>query len=144
MKIIIMNKKLTNVEDKTVETLHNLVWFRITENKEYLEAIPEINSGNFHDWIYYMKYEFYRDEDSMIQAIIYLNGRHYHYYQTPQFLYSTWVHEINDTDVKQKIIELGGEIYDGFELYNTETPESGNPVHDKNELGEDDYYDFPF
>lgn len=139
-----MNKKLTQVEDKTVKILQNLVWFRITKNEKYLEAIPNIDSGNFHDWIYYMKYEFLGHDDSMIQAVVYLNGQHYTYLQTPQFLNSIWVDEIDETEVKQKIIELGDEICDGFELYNAEIPESGNPVHDKNELGEGEYYDLPF
>ncbi len=138
-----MKKELTLEQEEAIDTIYNLIWYRITDDDKYLNAIPEIDSGNFHDWIYYIKYEFLEYDDSVIQAVVYLNGQYYTYIQTPQFLNNIWVDEIDETEVKKTIIELGGEIYDGFELYNnTLTDDDEFLPTQLDELNEDDYYDY--
>jgi len=138
-----MKNKISPAQEKIIDTIHNLIWHRITHDDKYLEDIPEIDSKNFHVWIYNMKYEFIEYDDSIIQAVIYLNGKHYEYKHTPQWLNgSIWVNEIDESEVKAKIVELGGEIYDGFELYNLGLPKAEN-IHNKMDNSEE-YHDLPF
>ncbi len=68
------NNNITTEQQKVIDTLHNLVWHRITHDDQYLESIPEIDSRDFHNYIYYIRYEFLEYEDSVLQAIVYLNG----------------------------------------------------------------------
>ncbi len=137
------NKKLTSQEEQIINILHNLIWHRITHDDKYLDSIPEMDSKNFHVWIYYMKYEFFEYDNSIIQAVIYLNGKHYEYKHTPQCLNgSVWVNEIDKSEVKAKIVELGGEIYDGFELYKTDLPKAENILNKMDNIEE--YHDLPF
>jgi len=113
------NNKVTPEQEKIIDTLHNLIWHRITHDDDYLENIPEIEKKDLHDWIYYVKYEFIEYDNSIINAVVYLNGKHYEYTEAPQISNGIiWVNDIEDSQVKAKIIELGGEIYGDFELYN--------------------------
>jgi hypothetical protein len=142
------NKFLTPQQERIIDTIHNLVWHRITHYDKYLENIPEIDSKDFHDWIYYMKYEFIEYDDSIIQAVIYLNGKHYEYMHAPQYLNgSVWVNEIQDSEVESKIIELRGEIYKGFEIYNPNQVLDKDVEEKLNKLLEENgyyYEDLPF
>lgn len=117
------NNKITPEQEKVIDTIYNFIWHRITHDDHYLESIPDIESRDLHVWIYYMKYEFIEYDDSLIQAIVYLNGKHYEYNQTPQLTsYGIWVNEIDVSLVKDKIIALNGEIYYGFEIYDPDLP----------------------
>ena len=116
------NNKVTPEQEKVINTLHNLIWHRITHDDKYMEAIPERDSKDFYDWIYHIRYQFIEYDDSFIDAIVYLNGKHYEYGQTPQFINSVWVNEIKESEVEAKIIELRGEIYNGFEIYDPNSP----------------------
>jgi hypothetical protein len=110
---------LTPEQEKIIDTLHNLVWHRITHDNKYLEAIPEINSRDFQEYIYYIRYDFLEYDDSELRAVLYLNGKHYVYTEAPQISDGIiWVNDIEDSEVESKIIELSGEIFEGFELYN--------------------------
>ena len=118
-----MKNKITPEQEKVIDTIHNLLWHRITHDDDYLNAIPEIESRDFRSWIYYMKYEFLECDDSVIQAIVYLNGIHYEYTEAPQIADGIiWVNDIDESRVKAKIEELRGEIYDGFEIYDPDAP----------------------
>lgn len=139
-----MKNKLTAAQEKIIDTLHNLVWLRITHDNKYLEAIAEIDSRDFHEWTYYIKYDFLEYDDSQIQAVVYLNGMHYLYIQTPEFLNSIWVDEIDESEVEKKIIELRGEIYEGFEIYDPNAPLDENVKKKLDELNGKDYFDLPF
>ena len=100
-------------------TLHNLVWHRITREEQFLIETHDIDSPDFKEFIYYIKFDFIEYDNSWIKAIIYLNGKHYEYIQAPQFAdWCFWSNEIEETQVRDKIIELRGEIYDGFEIFN--------------------------
>jgi len=43
------NNKVTPEQEKIIDTLHNLIWHRITHDDDYLENIPEIEKKDFHD-----------------------------------------------------------------------------------------------
>jgi len=158
---------ITPEQEKITDTLHNLIWHRITHDDKYLEAIPERDSRDFHDYIYYVRYEFLEYEDSVLRAIVYLNGKHYEYTEAPQISNGIiWVNDIQDSEVEAKILELGGELqgelYEGFELYDPDVPvdeetnqllsnlNSGMSLQEakqsktEDELGEGEYYDLPF
>ena len=114
-----MKTTITPQREKIIDTLHNLVWHRITYDEIYLNAIPEIDSKDFHQHIYYIRYDFLEYDDSELRAVLYLNGKHYLYTEAPQISTGIiWVNDIEESEVESKIIELGGEIYEGFELYN--------------------------
>jgi len=136
------NKNLTPQQEQVIDTLRNLVWHRITYEYRYLESIENIDSLSFHSWLYYIKYEFVEYDDSLIQAVIYLNGKHYEYFETPQIGNGCiWVNEIEDSEVKTKIIELGGQIDDTFEIYNPDLPVDSIF---RNENSDNEYFDLPF
>lgn len=139
-----MKNKITPEQEKIIDTIHNLIWHRITHDDKYLEDIPEIDSPEFHEWIYYIKYEFLEYDDSQIQGIVYLNGKHYQYIQTPQFLNSVWVNEIDDSEVEKKIIELHGETYEGFAIYDPHTPLDESERKKLDEFSGREYFDLPF
>lgn len=138
-----MKNNISEKQKEIINTIHKLVWFRITKDEKYLNDIPDIDSKDFHDYIYYMTYRFVEYDDSQVDAIIYLNGQHYHYTNTPQFLNQVWVDEIADKEVKDKIIEIGGEIHEWFELYNSNEiiGDSANQIENNDET---EYYDLPF
>lgn len=114
-----MKTTLTPQQKKIIDTLHNLVWHRITHYNKYLEAIPEIDSSDFQEYIYYIRYDFHEYDDSELRAVLYLNGKHYVYTEAPQISNGIiWVNDIEDSEVESKINEPSGEIFEGFELYN--------------------------
>ncbi len=132
-----MKNNLTPQQEQIIDTIHNLVWHRITHDEKYLKAIPEIDSRDFHNYIYYVRYEFLEYDDSVLRAIVYLNGKHYEYTEAPQIAKGMiWVDDIEDSEVEAKIIELGGELngelYDEFELYDPNVPI------------DEEYFDLPF
>ena len=145
-----MNNKITPEQERIFNAIHNLVWFRITHEERYLNDIPEIDSADFHEWIYYINYRFIEYDDSEVRSIVYLNGKHYDYVYYPQFRRCLWVDEIEDSMVKDKIIEYGGEIYDGFELYD-ENPQDCKVLDEmfrdykkRSEHSDNGYDDLPF
>lgn len=113
-----MNNKITTEPDELKYTVYNLIWYRITHDEKYLESIPDIDSPDFNNWIYYIKYQIVDDYFSLIESVVYLNGKHYAFSQFPQFSKNVRLDEIEDSKVEAKIIEIGGEVYKGFELYN--------------------------
>lgn len=136
------NKNLTPQQEQVIDTLRNLVWHRITYEYRYLVSIENLDSASFHSWIYYIKYELIEYDDSLIQAVIYLNGKHYEYFETPQVANgSIWVNEIEESEVKTKISELGGQIDDTFEIYNPDLPVDSII---RNENSDNEYFDLPF
>ena len=52
------NNKVTPEQEKVINTLYNLIWHRITHDDKYMEAIPERDSKDFHDWIYHIRKSF--------------------------------------------------------------------------------------
>lgn len=143
---------ITPEQERIFDNIHNLIWYRITHDEKYLQAIPEIESPDFHEWIYFITYRFIEYDDSTVDAIVYLNGKHYQYYYQPQFLSIIYVDEIEESKVKDKIIEIGGEIYEGFEIYDPNAPVDNDFFNEqdngmaKKEATEDDegYEDLPF
>jgi hypothetical protein len=136
------NYNLTPEQSKVIDTIYNLIWHRITQDDKFIEAIPEIDTPDFHEWIYYIKYELIEYDDSLIQAVIYLNGKHYEYSETPQIGNGQiWVNEIEESKVKTKIIELGGQIDDTFEIYTTDLTVDSK-IRNKN--SDNEYFDLPF
>ncbi|MCU4175498.1 hypothetical protein [Carboxylicivirga sp. N1Y90] len=145
------NNNITSEQEKVIDTIHNLVWHRITHEDHYLEAIPEIDSKGFRDWIYSVTYKFHEYDDSWVEAVVYLNGKHYEYCNTLQFLNSIWVNEIKESEVRDKIVEIGGFIDDHFEIYDSHKPLPEEGVAKLNALlnkkkaaDEHDYDDLPF
>lgn len=105
-------------QEKIFDTIHNLVWYRITKNERYLDAITENNSTDFNDCIYWIRYDFNGSDDSVIRAIVYLNGNHYEYTNAPEISTNPiWVNNIPDSEVESKIIEIGGQVEEDFGLY---------------------------
>lgn len=144
-----MKNNISEKQKEIITTIHKLVWFRITNDEKYLKAIPDIDSKHFHDHIYYMTYRFVEYEDSQVDAIIYLNGQHYHYTNTPQFNNNVWASEISVDQVEDYILAIGGEIYEGFEIYNPDDlinyPKALNATGNIDEgLQEYEYDDLPF
>ncbi len=147
------NTKITPVQEKIIDTIHNLIWYRITYNDMFNKPITDVDPKDFHDWIYYITYHLRGYDKSQIDAIIYLNGKHYHYINQPQFQNSVCVYEIEENKVKDLIIDIGGDIHKGFEIYN---PEKNNAVLGKmifegkisntklNDNDDEEYYDLPF
>ena len=137
------NRQITPEQEKIFSTIHNLIWHRITYNDKYLEAIPEQDSRDFHNHIYYIRYEFLEYDDSVLRAIVYLNGKHYEYTEAPQISKGMiWVNDIEDSEVKNKIIEIGGEIHEYFELYNTDLVLDEDEEVKMNKQSHDDEYDY--
>jgi hypothetical protein len=150
-----MKSKITPEQEKIVDTIHNLVWHRITHDDYYLKAIPEIGSADFHEYIYYIRYDFIEYEDSGIQAVVYLNGQHYEYFYLPQSLKIICVDELKDSEVEETIKKIYSgkenvdEFFRHFELFGPETvPEGASrvfyEVEKKSTSEEDDYDDLPF
>jgi len=142
-----MKNNITSEQEKVMDTLHNLIWHRITHDDQYLAAVPEQDSKNLDAHIYFITYKFLEYDDSTVEAIVYLKGKHYKYLYAPQISHKpVWIDEIQDSEVEENILEIGGVIPDGFELYNP------NPIWDeatKNEMKnwkyiDNEYRDLPF
>lgn len=147
-----MKEKITPEQENVIDTIHNLIMFQFTKDEDYLNAIPDIDSPEFHDWIYFWTYQRYEYEIGVIHAVVYLNGKHFEYTCYTDFMGSVRVNEINDSEVETKIIEFGGEIWDDFELYDSDVeidPEAAtslNKLYKNNKAikQKGDYTDLPF
>jgi hypothetical protein len=111
-------KALKNeIADGLIHVIHNLIWHRITREDQYLKMIPEIDTKYFHNWIYFIDYQFIEYDDRVIHAVLHLNGKYYQNENYPDFMNSVSVHEIADSEVEAKIIEFRGRLWEGIEMF---------------------------
>lgn len=104
-------------QEKIIDTIHHMLLHHITNSDKYLNAKPETNADYLLNWIYFLYYRFLENDESLVEAIIYLNGKYFQFVYDTHSLQLVGNIEINEDKVKYTIINKANEIYDGDDIY---------------------------
>lgn len=121
-----MEERVKTDKERIEECIHNLVWNKVQPNASNSLATIKIMFSKLNYHVYYINQKFIESGNSVVQAVVNVDSKHYHYVSLSESEDCIWVFEIKESEVENNIIELRDKTCDGYELYNPELPEKEN------------------